>query len=146
MAELDPKIDIFDKNSCGPIVTKVALGVAVLLFALTIALTIGAFRCGGPRWGSVVAALALAWAVGAPAWFWFEYFFLYRIYGTPGSFELYKHGQQLSVAVWAGLALSLGAFASSDRFKQPETNAAATGAAALRAASGVANAKPQASK
>lgn len=60
--------------------------------------------------------LVLGWAVGPPLWFWFEYYFVYLAEGAPGSEEWFKHGQQVSFAIWAGIALSLGGIASSDRF------------------------------
>jgi 4-hydroxybenzoate polyprenyltransferase len=67
-------------------------------------------------------ALAASWAVGAPIWFYYEYFYLYRKAGVPGTLELFKHGQQVAVAIWAGLSIALGAFASSDYFKDPSTD------------------------
>lgn len=61
--------------------------------------------------------LAASWALGAPIWFYYEYFYLYRKVGLSGTLELFKHGQQVAVAIWAGLSITLGAFASSDHFK-----------------------------
>jgi uncharacterized membrane protein len=69
---------------------------------------------------AVAGSLAAAWLIGAPLWFWYEYFFIYRAVGggQQDSFEFFKHGQQLAAAIWAGLAASLGAFAASD-YAQP---------------------------
>jgi hypothetical protein len=69
----------------------------------------------------VSGALAAAWAVGAPIWFWYEYYFIYRAAGggLKDSFEYFKHGQQTAIAIWAGLAASLGAFTVSDFSKPP---------------------------
>ena len=79
----------------------------------------------GPRPDHVytIYVLAALWAVLPPIWFWFEYFFVYRVKGRDGTFELFKHGQQTSIAIWAGVTLSLVAFASSEYFKatKPET-------------------------
>jgi len=65
----------------------------------------------------------MAWAVLAPAWFTCEYFFIYHVYGRPEAFELFKHGQQLAAAVWAGMVASLIALASSSRFKDEPKDA-----------------------
>lgn len=50
------------------------------------------------------------WAVLAPAWFWLEYWFLYRPFGNPSpeAFEHFKFSQQLSAAIWAGVVLVAG--------------------------------------
>ena len=57
------------------------------------------------------------WIVGPPVWFWFDYFKVYRRYGDPEAFDSYKHGQQISIAIWAAFAIMFGAFANADRFK-----------------------------
>jgi hypothetical protein len=68
----------------------------------------------------LIVGLASFWAVLPPVYFWYEYHFIYRRYETNlDTFERFKYGQQLSVAIWAGLALTLGALASSDHFKAP---------------------------
>ena len=121
---LDPRARIFVSGSRAERYTHAAGIVSVVLFLITIVLMIAAVWRGGQSWGVVIAALAMLWAVGAPAWFWYEYFFMYRLDGEPGSFDLYKHGQQVSIAIWAGLAVSLGALASSDFFKEKEALAA----------------------
>lgn len=115
---IDPSTRVFKKNSkADNLITVVGIGSAIL-FGLTIILAIISIFVGKPlQW--LVVIMGLLWAVGAPAWFWYEYFFLYRIDGLPGTLELYKHGQQVSIAIWAGLAVSLGALASSDIFKSP---------------------------
>lgn len=61
--------------------------------------------------------LGAVWAVAPPVWFWYEFFFLYRVRGDPAGFEQFKHGQQVAVAIWAGVAIATFAFASSERFK-----------------------------
>lgn len=50
------------------------------------------------------------WAIGPPFWFWFEYFYLFKNYGNPGDFEEFKHGQQVSASIWAGVVGFLVAF------------------------------------
>lgn len=116
-SDLDPTTKIFKPNSRAERISRRAVVVSIVLFIGT--LILGAIAIAkAPSWGLVIVALALFWAVGAPAWFWYEYFFLYREDGVKGSFELYKHGHQVSIAIWAGLAVSLGALASSDMFKK----------------------------
>lgn len=70
----------------------------------------------------VTIALTFLWAIGAPVWFWYEYFFLYLEEKalSDSSFEFFKQGLQLSIAIWAGLVISLCALAHSDVFKQSE--------------------------
>ena len=61
--------------------------------------------------------LIATWAILPPSWFWYEYFYIYREYGKKGTLELYKYGQQVSGAVWAGVLVVLFAIASSDNLK-----------------------------
>ncbi len=100
--------------------TRTAGFISAGLFGLTGILILWAVSHPFEGGHGIAISLAFLWAIGAPVWFWYEYFFLYIGEGLPESFELYKHGQQLSIAIWAGLALSLGALAHSDVFKQPE--------------------------
>ena len=58
------------------------------------------------------------WVIGTPVWFWFEYFFIYRRYGDPTAFDSFKHGQQLSLAIWAALAFFLNGLVSAEHFKE----------------------------
>jgi len=114
---LDPKQDIYSSDAALWITRVIGvLSAAALL--ITLWYINDAIRIQGPESGKHIAIAAGCWAVGAPIWFWFEYFWLYRECGNPGSFDLYKHGQQLSIAIWAGLALSLSALAGNDMFKR----------------------------
>lgn len=65
--------------------------------------------------------LAAVWAVGAPLWFFCEYYFLYRKAPATESWELFKHGQQVSIALWAGVTAILIAVGSSDIAKPKKT-------------------------
>lgn len=66
--------------------------------------------------------MGAVWAVGPPSWFWYEYFYLYPKYGNPEGFESLKYGQQVAVAIWAGVSLAVFALLSSEHFKpQKET-------------------------
>jgi hypothetical protein len=70
-----------------------------------------------------MALLLAGWAFVPPAWFWIEYFWIYRNpkNGDPAAFESFKYGQQLSIGIWAGLALALAAAVASEHFKTPAT-------------------------
>lgn len=89
-----------------------------LLSAVALAVTV---CIGYSAWNSrtveTVYLLAILWAVVPPIWFWFEYFFVYKSCGDPNAFEAFKHGQQLTVAIWAAVTLALTGLASSDHFK-----------------------------
>lgn len=126
-SDIDPTVPIFKKGSRAERISHRAVAISIVLFVVTLILS-GVAIVNGPSWSLVVAGLALFWAVGAPAWFWFEYFFLYREDGEKGSFELYKHGHQVSIAIWAGLAVSLAALANSDMFKEKERHTESTAA------------------
>lgn len=39
---------------------------------------------------------------------------------NPDAFEAFKYGQQVSVAIWAGVALAVFAFVTSEHFKAPK--------------------------
>ena len=125
--ELNPTKPVFAKDSRAERWTHRAGIASVVFFVLTLLLVFIAVA-KGPSWGLVVTGLAFTWAVSAPAWFWYEYFFLYRKDGLPGSLELYKQGQQVSVAIWAALALSLGALASNDHFMKAESKSVSAAA------------------
>jgi hypothetical protein len=57
------------------------------------------------------------WAILPPLWFWAEFFFIFPSFGRPETFDSFKEGQKVCIAVWAPIALSLGAFSNSDYFK-----------------------------
>ena len=43
------------------------------------------------------------WTIGPPVWFWFEYFWLFKQYSKPEHLEIFRHGQQVSASIWAGV-------------------------------------------
>jgi len=97
---------------------KLAAGVAI---PGTFALVAYAFL--GPRGNTqtILFCLAAAWAICAPGWFFIEYHYFYReAPGGEDSWELFKHGQQLAIAVWAAFAATLYALGSSDIAKPPK--------------------------
>jgi hypothetical protein len=80
----------------------------------TILLALRAWRLGEVE---VIYSLAVLWTVLPPIWFWFEFFFLYQTSGEKDGFEAFKYGQQVSIAIWAAVTLSLVAIATSEHFK-----------------------------
>jgi uncharacterized membrane-anchored protein len=113
MSDIDPKLAFY--NSC------IAVGVvrSVAVIAAAALLLTGYFACCAwqARDLGCITTLAAVWAVTPPIWFWFDYFWLYRRVGDGRAFEQFKHGQQVSIAIWAAVAVTLGALANSDRFK-----------------------------
>lgn len=99
----------------------VAALAAIALLLATAWVAVCAWHSHDPRRLYVLGAI---WAVGPPTWFWCEYFFLYLPKGNPAGFEQFKYGQQVSVAIWAGVALALFAYVSSDHFKPDKPPAA----------------------
>ena len=50
-----------------------------------------------------------AWIALPPGWFCIEYFLIYKKHALPGSFESFKHGQEVAAKFWlAGSVQSLG--------------------------------------
>ena len=74
----------------------------------------------GPLAVDSVYECAALWLIMPPLWFWYEFFWIYDRRGKPGTIELFKHGQQVSIAIWAGVGLCLGGLATSDHFKEPK--------------------------
>jgi hypothetical protein len=58
------------------------------------------------------------WVIVTPVWFWFEYFVIFRKYGDSTAFDSFKHGQQLSLAIWAALVFFLNGLVSAEHFKE----------------------------
>jgi hypothetical protein len=86
--------------------------------ALMVPVTVIAAGCA---WVSkslgVICIAGAAWAILPPVWFWYEYFYLFRVRGNPAAFEQFRYGQQLAIAIWAGVGLALFALANSEHFK-----------------------------
>jgi hypothetical protein len=55
---------------------------------------------------TTLAVLTFAWAILPPVWFWLEHWFLYTAHGDVAAFAQFRHNQQLSAAIWAGLLAS----------------------------------------
>jgi hypothetical protein len=112
---LDPKTQTYPAPNATPIAVQVAFVVSILLLIATFVVVYCSW--GGQR--SIVPLYTFIgfWAVGPPVWFWFEYFCVYRKHGDPDTLELFKYGQDVSKAIWAGVLAGLIAFAASDAVK-----------------------------
>jgi hypothetical protein len=94
------------------------------LLVVTVIFLAIAWNSSPPNAG-MVWVLVFLWAFLPPLSFWYEHYFIYRKYGLPGTFELFKHNQQVSAAIWAGLLAALITIGSSDHFKQADPKAPA---------------------
>ncbi|MCB1716505.1 MAG: hypothetical protein KDK04_10245 [Candidatus Competibacteraceae bacterium] len=90
------------------------VGVVMLLLTLSVLFTLDTYAPDNPPLTisllgfvfpfKLVAKLGIAfWTLGPPIWFWFEYFLLYKHFGDPTKLEEFKHGQQVSASIWAGV-------------------------------------------
>jgi hypothetical protein len=114
-----PSNRIYKKNSKGSKTVKNISIIAIVCFVFTIGLVLCSW------WSQKVGILYILfglWAIITPFWFWWEFFFLYRKYGTANSLDLFKHGQQVSGALWAGLLACLIALATSEHMTQKTSN------------------------
>lgn len=108
-------------NPADRILTWVAAIAA--LFALA-SLAVAAKAWCSAEVGWIYAVIPL-WILGPPIWFWCDYFLIYRKYGDPDAFDSFKHAQQISLAIWAAVALLLAGLASADHFKTERKGSAA---------------------
>jgi hypothetical protein len=106
------------KGMPGPV--RAFLPISALLVLGTLILAVLAWWSPTPKeylpWLYLCAAF---WGVTPPLWFWFEYhyYILDPKVGNMSQLEKYKYGVQTGMAVWAGIAVSLAAYISSDHFK-----------------------------
>jgi hypothetical protein len=116
MSEVNPRCVIVDpRNWVLRNYQYLASALAVVLLVTTAMLVPFAWNTNNPV---VIYVLLFLWAFLPPFAFWCEHFFIYRNWGLPGTFELYKHGQQVSGAIWAGVVAALFAVGNSDHFKR----------------------------
>ena len=111
---MNPSAPIFDSNKPrGKLMwlPKIAAGVAI---PGTIVLVAYAFLGSRAYTQTILFCLAAAWAICAPVWFFIEFHYFYREAPGEDSWDLFKHGQQLAIAVWAAFAATLYALGSSD--------------------------------
>lgn len=99
-------------------------GVGVIAVFLAMGSLVVAYDAWESREPKLLYLFSAIWVIVPPIWFWIEYFVIYRKFGDPEAFESYKFGQQISVAIWASLALFLVGFASSEHFKNKKPDCA----------------------
>ncbi len=117
---MDPSVPIFDTTKPkGRQMWLPKLAAAVASIG-TIGLVTCAFLGNRENTQSILLSVAAAWAILAPVWFFLEFHYFYREAPGKDSWELFKHGQQLAVAVWAGIAATLYAVGNSDVTKPPK--------------------------
>lgn len=116
---MDPRAPIYDPNSNSwqSKVGRRAVWLAPIALAATAFIIWQSLTGDKTKAQATLYALAAAWAIGAPVWFAAEFHLLYRKASGEGSWEVFKHGQQVAVAVWAGVAAGLYAVGSSDLAK-----------------------------
>ena len=97
-----------------PLARRVVQAVSIFVLVAATATVWAAYRffLAGDR--DRLIALTAAWTLLPPAWFWVDYFLVFRPYGDLAQFEKFQHGQQVSAAIWAAMALALGVLASSN--------------------------------
>jgi Na+/melibiose symporter-like transporter len=111
---LDPKRHIYPAEQTLPRnVLRAAFVIALIAIVATLLVVYLSWGTEDDRTALLYCTIGL-WAIVPPLWFWFEYFWLYRRYGEPDTVELFKYGQDLSKAIWAGGLAALIAFAASD--------------------------------
>lgn len=118
--ETNPKAPIYDETHPKSRWVRRMFCFSMVLLFLTALTVAGAFACCRDSARAITLGFAALWAVGTPIWFFYEYFWLYREAAAPNSWEIFKYGQQLGVAIWAGLTVSLYALGSSDLAKPTE--------------------------
>lgn len=135
---MNPRDEIYVSGSKEYRLVQKVAAVSVICLGLTILLVIASLGPWGP-WlpyaRYIILGLAAAWAILAPAWFFIEYFFLYRKAAAPDSWELFKHGQQVAIAIWAGVTAALFGLGSSEIAKPKEPSYACSPAPPATASS-----------
>jgi hypothetical protein len=119
-----PQTPIYAAGSAARSSVQIAGTVAGVLAVAFVTVCVVMAIFPSTRSQALAGAMTAVWLIGAPLWFWWEYFFIYRSTdgGQNDSFEYFKHGQQVAGAIWAGLAAALGAFTASDYTKPVGSN------------------------
>ncbi|HEX7912508.1 MAG TPA: hypothetical protein VF534_31075 [Paraburkholderia sp.] len=111
---MDPKAPIYRAGSKQQHVVYAVALVSAILAVLTFVAVVYVLYASPSYGQGLVTGLAAFWVIWPPLWFYYEYFWLYRSAAAPDSFEMFKHGQQVAVAIWAGISLTLSGLAASD--------------------------------
>jgi hypothetical protein len=121
---LDPKRDIYDRSSLAQKFLQVMSIICIVVGLATLYVIayswFGWTYLGGRLW-PLYTAIGV-WAIVPPLWFWFEYCYLYRTYGQNDTLELFKYGQDVGKAIWAGGVATLIALAASDVVKPDKSS------------------------
>lgn len=125
-AESSPAAPDLYRASWARCVVYCISGIVVISAVVTAVMAVRAFGAGDQN---TLFALAAAWTVVPPVWFWIDYFIVFRRGGDQAQFDEFKHGQQVSAAIWAAVALSLFALATSDAVKDRASQTPAGGGA-----------------
>jgi hypothetical protein len=120
---MNPKDPIYLRDSKQQKIVHVVTIVSAILATLTAGAVVYILWNRPPHIEGLVAGLAASWGDWPRIWFFYDYFWLYRAAAAPDSFDLFKHGQQTAIAIWAGISLALGGLASSD-FVKPKRDGA----------------------
>ncbi len=117
---MNPRGPIFDTAAPRGKWQKAAALLSGAAALVTLLVTVFVLIIGWAHAQATVYILAALWAIGAPLWFFFEYHFIYRVAAAPNSWELFKHGQQVAIAIWAGVTAVLYAVGSSELAEPPK--------------------------
>lgn len=121
---LDPKVAIYVPGSPAKQCLRLMSGISIVAGLATLSVIV--YSWFGWTWlGGRLLPLYIAigvWAIVPPVWFWCEYFFLYRASGEVDTLELFKYGQDVAKAIWAGVVAILIALAASDVVKPDESS------------------------
>ena len=113
-ADLMPSIWRRGHRQRGRALYASAILAGILFIAFILGSVIEFYQAGNPatasRCYSTLCVCLAAWMIGIPLWFWLEYFLVYRRWGAPGTLDQFKHGQQVTGAIWLGAAIVLGGF------------------------------------
>ena len=102
---------IYPKGSGGHRVQVLAGVFSVLLLLCTLVAVVCAERSPCHRPGALII-LTGVWGFAPPVWAWFEFFYIFPKFGNKGALDTLKYGHQVSLAIWAAVAVGLGAYAS----------------------------------
>lgn len=107
----DPNMHIYPHENRTPF--WLVFAVAVAGVATVVGTIWTGYRSMCDKEGIYLFIAIAVWAIGPPVWFWAEYFTIYLRWGKRDSFDLFKYGQQVAAAIWAGMLALLILFANS---------------------------------
>ncbi len=108
---MDPRIGLYPSDAPCWVRHHGEMGGAIAAVCLLVTLAIVVGNWPNTKTPLLYAITAL-WAFVPPLSFWFEYYFIYRVYGAKDTIELFAHGQQVCAALWVGVVAGLAAVIS----------------------------------